>query len=156
MRFNKKMNQLNSDMLYSRAKNTKSNNYEVKNNHRSDRGGSGPRSFPLDPPLSRLNTQATVHLINTGTIYCNGRIINHSTTVFSTFDMDQLGKIRRHRWNERLKISKIAKSESETSHTREDIAQQGLQTFVWWGGGGGGGGQVCSPHHTNVCKISRL
>ena len=24
------------------------------------------------------------------------------------------------------------------------------------GGGGGGEGGVCAPHHTNVCKISRL
>ena len=35
--------------------------------------------------------------------------------VFSTFQMDQLGEIRRHHWKERLKISKIAKFESYTS-----------------------------------------
>ena len=29
--------------------------------------------------------------------------------VFSTFQMDQLGKIRRHQWKQHLKISKIAK-----------------------------------------------
>ena len=29
--------------------------------------------------------------------------------VFSTFDIDQLAKFRRHHWNERLKINKIAK-----------------------------------------------
>ena len=115
------------------------NREEVKNNYRSDRGGSGPQSFPLDPPLPGLNTQVTVNLINTGTIYCNGRIKDHSTSVFSTFDMDQLGKIRGLHLNERLKISQIAKSESETSYASEDIAPQGLQTFVWWGGGGGAG-----------------
>ena len=39
-------------------------------------------------------------------LLCSGhlqlvRAINHST-VFSTFEMDQLGKIRRHHWKERL------------------------------------------------------
>ena len=34
------------------------------------------------------------------------------------------------------------------------VSQRGeiLQTLVWWGVGG----QVCFPHHTNLCKISRL
>ena len=36
-------------------------------------------------------------------------------TVFSTFDMDKLGKIRRHQLKELLKISRIAKFESDTS-----------------------------------------
>ena len=88
-------------------------------------------------------------------------VMDHSTSVFSTFDMDQSGKIRRLHWNERLKISEIAKSESDTSYASEDIAlsKDCRRSFVWWGGEGGGGGvgwQVCSPHHTNVCKISRL
>ena len=87
--------------------------------------------------------------------------MDHSTSVFSTFDMDQSGKIRRLHWNERLKISEIAKSESDTSYASEDIAlsKDCRRSFVWWGGEGEGGGvgwQVCSPHHTNVCKISRL
>ena len=34
--------------------------------------------------------------------------------VFSTFDMDQLGEIRRHHWKERLNISKIAKFASDS------------------------------------------
>ena len=34
------------------------------------------------------------------------------SAVFSTFHMDQLGKIRRHHLEERLKISKIAKFKS--------------------------------------------
>ena len=41
-------------------------------------------------------------------------------TVFSTFYVDQLEKIRRYHWNERLKISKIAKFESDTSLANED------------------------------------
>ena len=42
--------------------------------------------------------------------------------VFSTFDMDQLGQIRRHHWKERLKISKTAIFESDSSQANEDIA----------------------------------
>ena len=34
-------------------------------------------------------------------------------TVFSTFDIDKLGKIHQHHWKEHLKISKIAKFESD-------------------------------------------
>ena len=37
---------------------------------------------------------------------------------FSTFDMDQLGKICRHHWKEPHKINKGAKSESDTSLVR--------------------------------------
>ena len=39
---------------------------------------------------------------------------------FSTFDMYKLGKIRRHHWKERLKISIIAKFESDLLKTNED------------------------------------
>ena len=35
--------------------------------------------------------------------------------VFSTFLADELGKLRRHHWKENLKISKLAKFESDTS-----------------------------------------
>ena len=44
----------------------------------------------------------------------------------------------------------------------EGIALQScenLWTFIWWWwwlGGKGGGGSSFRPHHTNVCKISRL
>ena len=38
--------------------------------------------------------------------------------------MDQLGKIRRHHWKERLDISNNAKFESDTSQASEDIASQ--------------------------------
>ena len=44
--------------------------------------------------------------------------------VFSTFDMDKLGKIRRHHWKERIKISKIAKFQSDLLKTNEVIAPQ--------------------------------
>ena len=48
--------------------------------------------------------------------------------------MDKFGKIRRHLWKERLKISKIAKFESDLFKTNEDIdpqSRQILQPFVW-------------------------
>ena len=41
--------------------------------------------------------------------------------------MDQFGKIRRHHWKERLKISKIAKFESDTSLSSEGIAYKRLE-----------------------------
>ena len=43
-----------------------------------------------------------------------------------------------HHWKQRLKISKIAKFESDLSKTDEEIAPQSrkiLRTFVWWGPG---------------------
>ena len=42
-------------------------------------------------------------------------VIHLFTVFFSTFDMDKLGKIRRHHRQERLTISKIAKYECDTS-----------------------------------------
>ena len=51
--------------------------------------------------------------------------------------MDKFGKIRQHDWKECLKISKIAKFESDLLKTNEDIASQTrtiLQMFVWWWG----------------------
>ena len=55
--------------------------------------------------------------------------------------MEQLGKIRQHYWKERLKMSKIAKFESDTSLASEDPAPQSresLQAPVVWEDGGGG------------------
>ena len=63
---------------------------------------------------------------------------------FLTFGMDRLGKIPRHQWKERLKISKLAKIESDSSYASKDIAPQScenLQTSVLWEGGW----QVCAP-----------
>ena len=37
------------------------------------------------------------------------------STFFSTSDMDKFKRIRLHHWKERLKISSIAKFESDTS-----------------------------------------
>jgi len=36
--------------------------------------------------------------------------------------MDQLAKIHRHRWKERLKISTVAKFESDRMKTNKDVA----------------------------------
>ena len=58
------------------------------------------------------------------------------STVFSTLNMDQLGKIRQHYWKECLKICRTAKFQSDLLKTNEDIAPQSrqiLQTFAWWG-----------------------
>ena len=48
-------------------------------------------------------------------------MIDPSTSVFATFVLDQSGKICLQHWKERLKISKIAKFESDTSEASEDI-----------------------------------
>ena len=58
-------------------------------------------AHPLPPPTKRIDN--TDNEIET----------DPSRFFFSTFDMEQLGKIRRQ--HERLKIRKIAKFESETS-----------------------------------------
>ena len=68
--------------------------------------------------------------------------------------MDQLGKIRRHYWKERLNISNNAKYESDTSQAIEDIASQSCENLRRLYGGGRGGGQVCTLYHTNVYKLS--
>ena len=49
--------------------------------------------------------------------------------------MNKLGKIRRIHWKKGLKISKIAKFETDLLKTNEGIAPQSpevLQTFVQW------------------------
>ena len=43
---------------------------------------------------------------------------------FSTFDVDKLGKIRRYHWKKSLKISEIAKFESDLLKTNDEIATQ--------------------------------
>ena len=50
--------------------------------------------------------------------------------------MNKWRNIRRHHWKERLKISKTARFESDTSEVSEDIAVQScdnFQTLVWLG-----------------------
>ena len=62
--------------------------------------------------------------------------MRYDTILYSTFEVDKLGKIRGHHWKERLKISKIDKFESDLLTTNKDKASQSseiLQTFVWWG-----------------------
>ena len=59
-------------------------------------------------------------------------VTSHKNTLylpylFSVFLMDQFGKIRRHHRKERLKISKIAKFESDTSLSSEGIAYKRLE-----------------------------
>ena len=63
--------------------------------------------------------------------------------------MDRLGKIPRHQWKERLKISKLAKIAKLRKFTDVCIV----------GGGGGGGGEgggwgasLC-PHHTDISSL---
>ena len=46
------------------------------------------------------------------------------STVSSTLDMGQSGKIRWHHWKEHHKISKIAKFQSDLLKTNEDAASQ--------------------------------
>ena len=46
-------------------------------------------------------------------------VILNPSTVFSTFDMDKLGKIQGHHWKKRLKISELAKFESGNYAWRE-------------------------------------
>ena len=52
---------------------------------------------------------------------------------FSTFDVNKFGKTRRHHSKERLKISKMAKFESDLLKAYKDIAppsREILQTFA--------------------------
>ena len=68
--------------------------------------------------------------------------------------MDQLEKIRRHHWKERLNSSNNAKFESDTSQAIEDIASQSCGNLrrLYGGvrGGGGGGKFVSSTIQTSI------
>ena len=79
--------------------------------------------------------------------------------------MDKFGKIRRQHWNERLKISKVAKFECDLLKTNEDTApQSGAKFQIWmvvvmvvvvvgaWGAGGGWvvGEQNCPPPYKRL------
>ena len=61
---------------------------------------------------------------------------------FLTFDMDKLGIIRRHRWKERLKISKSAKFDSDLLKTNKDIAPP-RRSY-------GGAAQTCPPPYKRL------
>ena len=60
-----------------------------------------------------------------------------------------LKKIRQHSWKERLKISIVAKFESDLVKTNQDMAPQS-RTLVWWGVG-----QVSAPTiQTSVTSVN--
>ena len=72
--------------------------------------------------------------------------------------MDKFGKIRQHHWKECLKISKIAKFESDLLKTNEDIASQTrtiLQMFVWWWGGGDTNLPSTIQTSVNFCNFAK-
>ena len=72
---------------------------------------------------------------------------------FSTFDTDKLGTNRRHHWKKLLKISKIAKFESDLLKINEDIAPRSreiLQTLVWWRT------QTCPPPYQRLQIFATL
>ena len=68
-------------------------------------------------------------------------------TVFSTFDWDQLAKIRQHGWKECLKISEVAKFLSHLFKTNSRL---------YGGGDGRGGGKFVPPTIQRKNKISQL
>ena len=86
-------------------------------------------------------------------VYCSGITdLFTFSFFFSTFDMDKFGKICRHHWKERLKISKerdLLKTNGDTAPQSREI----LQTFLWRGGGGGA---HTWPHQTNVLEFPQL
>ena len=65
------------------------------------------------------------------------------STAFSAFDMEQLGKIRRYHWKERLKISIIVKLETDSLKRARFRKVAKIRRHLYG---------VC-PYHTNVCKI---
>ena len=84
-------------------------------------------------------------------------VINPST-VFSTFDMDKLVKIQGHHWKKHLKISELAKFESDNyvlGERRYNAAKLGKFTYVCILGSNFALLPPL-PQHTNVCKLSQL
>ena len=85
--------------------------------------------------------------MNTTYIYYSHAFFCLFVFFFSTFDKDQLANIHRHCWKERVKISKLAKFESDISEASKDIALESreiLQTFLWWGV------QTCLPPYRRL------
>ena len=75
-------------------------------------------------------------------------------TVFSTFDMDTLGKIFLHHWKDYLKVynSTLAKFESDSYVLSEQrYSSRKLCKMCLYGGW-----LKLSPHHTNICKFLQL
>ena len=65
---------------------------------------------------------------------------------FSTFCWDQLAKIRQYHLKERPKITRVAKFKNDLLKANNSSSKS--QNFTE--------GQVRVPHHTSICKISRL
>ena len=64
-------------------------------------------------------------------VACDPRSVDATeTTVFSTFDMDQLGKILWHHWKERIKINKLAKFESDTNKSERGYSSRKFRKFI--------------------------
>ena len=87
----------------------------------------------------------------TADAYCVGIVVSSlsdgrsidSSTVSSTFDMDQLWKTVDTNGKSALKLLRTAKFESDLLKTNEDMAPERrkiLQTFACWGGREEGGG----------------
>ena len=76
------------------------------------------------------------------------------STVFSTFDMDNSGKIRRNHWKKPLKNNKITKLESDLLKTLKIHSSLKSQNFT---DACTVGAQTCPPRDTtNVFKFSQL
>lgn len=89
--------------------------------------------------------------ISTHEIYVAGKVTS-SGTFHGFFQL--LGKICRHHWKELLKTNKIAKFESDSSKTNEDVTPQRgeiSQTFVWWWRKGRGvGDKLVTPPYKRL------
>ena len=64
--------------------------------------------------------------------------------------MEQLAKIHRHRWKERLKNNKVGKFESDRLKTNEDMHPQSRKILDGCMGGGGGGARLCLPPYKRL------
>ena len=75
------------------------------------------------------------HSASNNDLFLSHKNLIDPSTVFSTFDMDQLGKIRRHHWKDCLKISKLAEFYDRYVLASEDIASQSCRVVVVGGWG---------------------
>ena len=72
--------------------------------------------------------------------------------VFSTFDMDKLGKIRRHHWKSVLKLIKLLRLKLICWKLMKKQLLKVLKIYRLLYGGG----HKLTPRHTNICKFSEL